>query len=360
MKDKILSALETFRSLDHEMAAVSSVDSARLTELAKERKRLEPVVQVGEAWLAASEELESLDAMLRGNDPAMAALAQEEKPSVQAKFNDLTEQLRKLFHPRDPNSDKNTIIEIRAGAGGDEAGLFAAELYRLYTRFAQSKGLSVSTMSMSGSGVGGMKEVIFEVSGPNAYGWFRFEQGVHRVQRVPQTEAQGRVHTSTVTVAVLPEPTEVEIKVDAKDLKIDTYRASGAGGQHVNKTESAIRITHIPTGVVVACQEERSQGQNKLRAMAMLRAKIQEAENDRLFNERRDMRRKQIGSGDRSEKIRTYNFPQDRITDHRINFNAHNLPKIMEGNLDELYNELESRERALFEEPASPAGPAAS
>jgi peptide chain release factor 1 len=353
MKDKILSALETFRTLDHEMAAVSGGDSMRLMELAKERKRLEPIVQVGEAWIAASEELAALDGMMRGPDPGMAALAQEERPAVQAKFEELSAQLRKLFHPRDPNADKNTIIEIRAGAGGDEAGLFAAELYRLYARFAQSKGLSLSTLSVSSSGVGGMKEVIFEVSGPNAYGWFRFEQGVHRVQRVPETEAQGRVHTSTVTVAVLPEPTEVEIKIDPKDLKIDTYRASGAGGQHVNKTESAIRITHIPTGVVVACQEERSQGQNRLRAMGMLRAKIQEAENDRLFNERRDMRRKQIGSGDRSEKIRTYNFPQDRITDHRINFNVHNLPKIMEGNLDELYNELEARELALFEEPAA-------
>jgi peptide chain release factor 1 len=343
------------------MAAVSGNDTARLMELAKERKRLEPIVQVGEAWLSASAELQELETLLRGSDAAMAALAQEEKPAVQARFDDLSEQLRKLFHPKDPNADKNTIIEIRAGAGGDEAGLFAAELYRLYSRFAQTKGLDVAVLSMSSSGVGGMKEVIFEVSGPNAYSWFRFEQGVHRVQRVPQTEAQGRVHTSTVTVAVLPEPSEVEIKIDPKDLKIDTYRASGAGGQHVNKTESAIRITHVPTGVVVACQEERSQGQNRLRAMTMLRAKIQEAENDRLFNERRDLRRKQIGSGDRSEKIRTYNFPQDRVTDHRINFNAHNLPKIMEGGLDELYNELAARERALFEEPTGSAGgPAAS
>ncbi len=349
MKEKALDAIESFRSLDHEMAALSGNDNTKLTELARERKRLEPIVQAAEAWLKTSAELESLEAMIAGNDKSMADLANEEKPGVIARFDQESQILKRLLHPRDPKADRNTIIEIRAGAGGDEAGLFVGDLFRMYSRFAQSKGLSISILSLNSTGVGGMKEAVFEVAGENAYGWFRFEQGVHRVQRVPETEAQGRIHTSTVTVAVLPEPTEVEIKVDVKDLKIDTYRASGAGGQHVNKTESAIRITHVPTGVVVACQEERSQGQNKLRAMALLRAKLQEAENDRLFNERRDLRRKQIGSGDRSEKIRTYNFPQDRITDHRINFSVFNIQKFLDGAMDEMIGQLELKEQELAE-----------
>lgn len=349
MKEKAQNAIEAFKSLDHEMAAVSSSDTARLTELARERKRLEPIVDMAGKWLKTSAELESLESMLMGSDGSMADLAKEEKPSVVARFTEETQKLRRLMHPRNPKADRNTIIEIRAGAGGDEAGLFVGDLFRMYTRYAQSKGLSVDIMNLNSTGVGGMKEALFELAGPNAYGWFRFEQGVHRVQRVPKTEAQGRIHTSTVTVAVLPEPTEVEVKVDPKDLKIDTYRASGAGGQHVNKTESAIRITHVPTGIVVACQEERSQGQNRLRAMGLLRAKMQEAEEERVSNERRDLRRKQIGSGDRSEKIRTYNFPQDRITDHRINFSVHNMEKFLDGAMDPMVEELELKEQELME-----------
>ncbi|MCG3203734.1 MAG: Peptide chain release factor 1 [Elusimicrobia bacterium] len=349
MKDKVLNVIETFKTIDHEMAAVSSTDSARLTELARERKRLEPIAQLAEQWLKTSAELESLEGLLMGSDKSMSELAQLEKPVVQARYAEQTQKLKRLLHPRNPKADRNAIIEIRAGAGGDEAGLFVADLFRMYTRYAQSKGLTVDILSFNSTGVGGMKEALFEVSGPNAYGWFRFEQGVHRVQRVPKTEAQGRIHTSTVTVAVLPEPTEVEVKVDMKDLKIDTYRASGAGGQHVNKTESAIRITHVPTGIVVACQEERSQGQNRLRAMGLLRAKLQEAEEERIFNERRDMRRKQIGSGDRSEKIRTYNFPQDRITDHRINFSVYNMEHFLGGDMDPMVEQLEMKEQELME-----------
>lgn len=349
MKEKALNAIENFKSIDHEMAAVSSTDTVRLTELARERKRMEPIVRTAEEWLKLSSELEALEAMIRGADASLSDLAKEEKPALQAKLQEKEQELRKLFHPRNPKADRNTIVEIRAGAGGDEAGLFVADLYRMYTRFAQSKGLKVDLMSLNSTGVGGIKEVVFEVSGDNAYGWLRFEQGVHRVQRVPETEAQGRIHTSTVTVAVLPEPTEVEIKIDNKDLRIDTYRSSGAGGQHVNKTESAIRITHVPTGVVVACQEERSQGQNKLRAMALLRARMQEVEDEKNFNQRRDLRRKQIGSGDRSEKIRTYNFPQDRITDHRINHSVFNIERFLAGEMDEMFKALEVKELELSE-----------
>ncbi|MBV9079816.1 MAG: peptide chain release factor 1 [Elusimicrobia bacterium] len=345
MKDKAQSVIETFRALDHQMAGTQ--DPARLMELAKERKRLEPVVHAAQEWLRLNNELDALHEMLASPDASLAGLAKEEERALQEQLSESAAELRKLLTPRDPIFDRNAIIEIRPAAGGDEAALFAAELYRMYVRFAQAKNLGVETYSMTPTGIGGLKEVVFGVSGTNAYGWFRFEQGVHRVQRVPKTEAQGRIHTSTVTVAVLPEPTEVEVKVDMKDLRIDTYRASGAGGQHVNKTESAIRITHVPTGIVVACQEERSQGQNRLRAMALLRAKLQEAAEEKQTSELKDMRRKQIGTGDRSEKIRTYNYPQDRITDHRINESVHNIEGFMGGDMDDLIGALESREQDL-------------
>jgi peptide chain release factor 1 len=250
MRDKIENILSKFRSLEHEMASAAS-DRARLTELGKERKRMEPIVQAAEEFARLDDELRSLDEMMKSPDASMVALAQEEKPTLEQKVAAKRTELEKLLKPRDPRADRNVIVEIRAGAGGDEAGLFVADLFRMYSRFAQRKALNLAVYDSSPTGVGGLKEIIFQVSGVNAYGWFHLEQGVHRVQRVPATEAQGRIHTSTVTVAVLPEPTEVEINVDVKDLRIDTYRASGAGGQHVNKTDSAIRITHIPTGIVV-------------------------------------------------------------------------------------------------------------
>lgn len=349
MRDKINQIIQNLKKIDEEMANVSANDSARLTTLGKERKRLEPIVQAGEEWLKLTTELDSLIELEKSNDPAMLALAAEEKTRITARLPELELSLKRLLRPPDPKMDRDSIIEIRAGAGGDEAGLFVAELCRMYLKWAQSKGLKTEIYSSSPTGIGGIKEVIFGVSGTHAYGWFRFEQGVHRVQRVPKTEAQGRIHTSTVTVAVLLEPTEVEIKVDVKDLKIDTYRASGAGGQHVNKTESAIRITHIPTGVVVACQEERSQGQNRMRAMGLLRAKLQQTAEDKQVQEQRAMRRKQVGTGDRSEKIRTYNFPQDRITDHRINVNVHNIEGFLAGDMEELFSALQSKEDELFE-----------
>ena len=236
-------------------------------------------------------------------------------------------------------------MEIRAGAGGDEAGLFAADLLRMYTRFAETHGWTIEPIDSSISERGGIKEVVMQISGPGVWAHFKYERGVHRVQRVPTTEASGRIHTSTATVAVLPEAEDVDIRIDPSELRIDTYRASGAGGQHINKTESAIRITHLPSGIVVACQDERSQGKNRAKAMKLLRSKLLEQVQEKQAKEISQNRRSQVGTGDRSEKIRTYNFPQDRITDHRINFNVHNLPSVMEGNLDNLIKELQKREQ---------------
>jgi len=346
-KDKVLSVLERFDALDKKMAEVSPSDTTEMASLSRERKKMEATVTVSREWLSLYNELKSLDEMSKDADASIAEMAKKERETTHTKFIDVDIRLNRLLNPPDPRADRDTIIEIRGGAGGDEAGLFAGELFRLYTRYALKKGLETSVYSSTPTGVGGLKEVVFGVSGPNAYGWFRFEQGVHRVQRVPATEAQGRIHTSTVTVAVLPEATEVEIKVEPRDLRIDTYRASGAGGQHVNKTESAVRITHIPTGVVVACQEERSQQQNRLRAMTLLRTRLQEEMEEKQRKEHADMRRKQVGTGDRSEKIRTYNFPQDRITDHRINVSVHNIDTIMDGDLDPLLGPLLEQEEKL-------------
>ena len=281
------------------------------------------------------------------SDPDMAALAEEEAEELAARRGALEAELQELMLPRDPHDDKDVFIEIRAGAGGDEAGIFAGDLLRMYTRFAESQKMRVELLSENGNEAGGYKEVVIAVKGHEPYRWFKYESGVHRVQRVPATEAAGRIHTSTATVAVLPEvEDDGEVEIRPGDLEIDTFKASGAGGQHVNKTESAIRITHKPSGIVVACSEERSQLQNRARAMDMLRAQL--AANQRREREESEasLRRSQVGTGDRSEKIRTYNYPQDRITDHRINQNFGNIGKILDGDMEKLVVELQKWEKS--------------
>ncbi len=313
--------------------------------LAREFKRLEPAAAKAAELRRVEAGIEASRPLLESTDADLRALAEEEIKALRAREAALTRELEDFVIPRDPRDDRDIIVEIRAGTGGDEAALFAGDLYRMYTRFALDKKFTVDPFSSSPTGLGGFKEVIFGIHGLGAFGRFKHEMGVHRVQRVPATEASGRVHTSTATVAVLPEATEVDVQINPQDLRIDVYRASGAGGQHVNKTESAVRITHLPTGVVVACQDERSQMKNRAKAFSMLLAKLYQAQRDKIDLERRDLRRSQVGTGERTEKIRTYNFPQDRITDHRLNQNFHNLPKILEGHLDDIFDALREADK---------------
>jgi peptide chain release factor 1 len=293
-------------------------------------------------------EIAENEALAAGGDAELATLAEEELALLRAARKPLEERLQELMLPRDPNDTKDIFIEIRAGAGGDEAGIFAGDLLRMYTRYAEGRKMRVELLSESENEAGGYKEVVIGVKGGEPYRFFKHESGVHRVQRVPVTETAGRVHTSTATVAVLPEVEEddADVQINAKDLEIDTFKASGAGGQHVNKTESAIRITHVPSGIIVSCSEERSQLQNRERAMGMLRAQLADRKRREAEEAVGSMRRSQVGTGDRSEKIRTYNYPQDRITDHRINQNFQNIKAILDGDMDRLVNELQRDERA--------------
>jgi peptide chain release factor 1 len=316
----------------------------KVAEYAQERAEIEDIVSLTRAYRQAVDELDQAEALF--DDPDMADLAREEADRLYSAIPEMEDRLRRMLLPKDPRDSKNVIVEIRAGAGGDEAGIFAADLFRMYSRYAEDHRWKVEVISSHETGVGGYKEVIFEVRGNGAFSRLKYESGVHRVQRVPVTESQGRIHTSTATVAVLAEMDDVEVEIDPGDLQIDTYRSAGAGGQNVQKNETAIRITHLPTGIVVACQDERSQLQNKQRAMAILRAKLYDMEQERLRNEQDAARRSQVGSGDRSEKIRTYNYPQNRVTDHRINVSSYNLPAVLDGSLDEFIDELATREEA--------------
>ena len=310
--------------------------------LAKELSGVRPAAQAAESYRKVLSGIEDARAMLSDGDAELRDLAQAEFDELEVRREELESEIRLLLIPHDPNDEKNAMLEIRAGTGGDEAALFAMDLFRMYCRYAERKGWKVETLSISESGVGGLKEVIASVVGDQVFHRLKFERGVHRVQRVPTTESQGRIHTSTVTVAVLPEAEDVDISIDPSDLRVDVYRASGPGGQSVNTTDSAVRITHIPTGTVVQCQDEKSQHKNKAKAMKVLRSRVLEQEQARLDDERASERRAQVGSGERSEKIRTYNFPQSRVTDHRAGVTMHQLNSIVEGDLDGLIDAVHS------------------
>jgi peptide chain release factor 1 len=335
-------AAEVERELAHPATAK---DPVKLKALGREHARLDRVRQTAQRLAKLSDELSQARELARDPDPQLAELARADVERLTPEVESLRAQLGELLVPRDPLDDRDTIVEIRAGTGGDEAALFAADLLRMYLRYAERRGWKTEILSQSEGNLGGVREAIFKVSGERVYGRLRHESGVHRVQRVPVTEAQGRIHTSAATVAVLPEAEEVDIKIEEKDLKIDVYRSSGPGGQSVNTTDSAVRVTHLPTGTVVTCQDQKSQLQNKLRALEVLRARLLDRRLAEQEAARARERRSMVGTGDRSAKIRTYNFPQNRVTDHRINFTLHQLDSVIEGDLDELMDQLDTAYR---------------
>lgn len=342
MWDKLKEVEKRYEHLGNELSRAEVVsDRAMYQKYSKEYKDLTELVTVYRSYGKAKEELAgSKELIASEKDPELRAMAEDEAKVLVGVVEDLERQLQLLLLPKDPNDDKNVILEIRAGAGGDEAALFAYELFRMYSRYAESRGWKVEIMSMSDASPGGLKEVIAMINGQGAFSRLKFERGVHRVQRVPETEAAGRVHTSTVTVAVLPEAEDVEVELHDKDLRIDVYRSGGPGGQSVNTTDSAVRITHLPTGLVVAMQDEKSQHKNKDKAMKVLKARLFELKQAELDAARRQDRRSQVGTGDRSEKVRTYNFPQSRITDHRIKHSVHSIDQVLAGDLDQMIDPL--------------------
>ena len=343
--EKIVERVQEIQTLLSDPAVVA--DQRRFRDLGKELRALEPIVASYQRYKKVDSDLRgSRDLLETVSDPELKAMAQEEYETLTAKLAQLEEELKLLIVPQDPNDSKNFIMEIRAGTGGEEAALFAADLYRMYTRFAERKGWKVELLDWNETGKGGFKEIVFSVSGEGAYGLMKYESGVHRVQRVPETEAQGRVHTSAASVVVLPEVEDVEIEINPADLQIDTYRSGGKGGQNVNKVETAVRITHKPSGIVVACQQERSQFQNRERAMKLLRAKLYEIKMSEQNASVAAQRKSMIKSGDRSDKIRTYNFPQNRVTDHRIGLTLYNLSGIIDGALDGMIEKLRVADRS--------------
>ncbi len=342
MLDRLEIIDKRYQELNEQMATPEvASDLKQLQVLAQERASIESLVAKYREYKATSRSLEETRAMLSdGLDEEMTALVKQEIEKLKSQQDHLLQELKLALLPKDPNDDKDIIMEIRAGAGGDEASLFAADLFRMYSRHAQSKGWEINIIDINEIGIGGLKEIIFEIKGKGAFSRLKYERGVHRVQRVPTTESSGRIHTSTATLAVLPEADEVEISINPDDLKTDIYHSGGAGGQNVNKVATAVRITHLPTGIVAVCQDERSQLRNRTKAMSVLRARLLDIQQRKQEQEITQQRRSQVGTGDRAEKIRTYNFPQDRISDHRLSIYFHNLPRVLDGELDELIDTL--------------------
>ncbi len=346
MLEKIAGIEQHYEQLGRDLMEIGG-DYQRAAEINKERVDLEPLIATAKEYRQAISRIEEARALLESEtDEEMLALVEAEIEDLEPKIEKLENELKSMLVPKDPRDDKNVIMEVRAGTGGDEAALFAADLFRIYSRYAENKRWKTEILSENAIGIGGYKEVIFQIKGKGAYSKLKYESGVHRVQRIPETESSGRIHTSTATVAVLAEVEDVDIDIPDSDLKIDVYKSAGAGGQNVQKNSTAIRITHLPTGMVVACQDERSQLQNKLRAMSILRARLYEAEEEKRRSKQEEARRSQVGTGERSEKIRTYNYPQNRVTDHRIGLSSFNLPGVMEGNIDEFIDELSTRDEA--------------
>lgn len=348
MLEQLQKIEKRYLEIDKKMASPElAADLQQLQALAQERASIENLVTTYREYRQIVKSLEETQHMLDdGLDEDMAELAKQEIEVLEKQQDSLTQELKIALLPKDPNDEKDIIMEIRAGAGGNEAALFAADLFRMYSRYAQTKGWKTEILSMNESGIGGFKEIIFEIKGKGAFSRFKYERGVHRVQRVPVTESSGRIHTSTATVAVLPKAEEVDIDINPDDLKTDIFHSGSAGGQNVNKVATAVRLTHIPTGMVVVCQDERSQLQNKIKAMSVMRTRLLDIERQKQEAQITSDRRSQVGTGDRAEKIRTYNYPQDRISDHRVNITVHSLPRVLEGDLDQLIDAVATTEQA--------------
>ena len=346
MQNKIKKIINTYDDLTDQLSDPKIISNPpKFRDIAKHHHDLEPVVQKGREYIKLIEQIVEYRSILDGDDPDLKVIAKEEIDDLFSQQEQQENELKILLLPKDQRDSKNTIIEIRAGTGGEEAALFSADLYRMYSHYAERKGWATETISSSPTGSGGLKEVIFALKGDGAFGEMKFEGGVHRVQRVPETESSGRIHTSAATVAILPEAEEIDLEINPDDIRIDTFRASGAGGQHVNKTESAVRITHIPTGLVVSCQDEKSQHKNRVAAMKVLRSRLLAIKEEKQQSERAEIRKSMVSTGDRSAKIRTYNFPQGRVTDHRIELTLYKLDSIMNGDIAELIEQLRIAEQ---------------